>query len=150
MWPVSWSKTLNEIGFRKFPQDLRFVSEPRKIYGKIERPVSETLLLANRHDKLNVSGWATLPDSLDLPRIVMLSHSDRKSFFTSAYVTLDSPDIAEALSSKRYKKSRWSVEFSPKYMPRGETSIAAWVYDPEGKQFVKLDGEPKFKFVEEQ
>ena len=97
---------------------------------------------------LNLAGWAILPNRQELPKTVLLSSGSNRSFFANAVVNLDSLDVAKSLNSSKYNKVRWSVDISSKSLPIGESVIKAWVYDQEGKQFVKLNGEPKIKVVE--
>jgi hypothetical protein len=72
----------------------------------------------------------------------LISHNPDKSeaetILESASVRLPSPDVAEALQSKRYAQARWSVAVPIKQLPLGETALKAWVYDGKGRQFIKL------------
>ena len=145
----SWANSLEKIGFRNFTKNITFVSEPIKMHGDITLvKKSQDPLVIKKNENVIVSGWAILPDSIEMPRMVLLSHGSNKSFFASAYVNLDSPDIAKELNSERYNKARWLVDFSPKFLPLGRTVIKAWVYDASSKQFVKLNGELQVKVVE--
>ncbi len=142
----AYAESLDKIGFRNFPKTMDFISEPAKNYGHITNPTaSQNPLLIKKNEHLTISGWAILPDSIEMPKIVLLSHGSKKSFFTSAYVNLASPDIVKKLNSQRYTTARWLVDFSPKFMPLGKTVLKAWVYDSSRKQFVKLNGELEVK-----
>ncbi|HBE16940.1 MAG TPA: hypothetical protein DDW51_04840 [Cyanobacteria bacterium UBA11367] len=61
---------------------------------------------------------------------------------------MDRPDVAKAFGSSQYAQAGWQVDVFPKSLPLGETVIKAWVYNPDNKEFVKLNGEPKIKVVE--
>ena len=140
---------LEKLGFRKFPKDIAFITKPAKVHGYIDSPpTGETPFTLSKSESLNAAGWAILPDSSELPKTVLLSYGSNRSFFANALVNLDSFDVAKALNSSRFNKVRWSVNISPKSLPLGDTVIKAWVYDSSGKQFVKLNGEPKVKVVE--
>jgi hypothetical protein len=144
----SYAEILERLDLRNFPRNIAFVNDSPQGYGIIDIPPSNNLLAVKKNDNLTLAGWAILPGNPESPKVVFFSHGSHQSFFTSAYVNLDSPDVAKALNSKRYHKSRWSVAFSPSFMPLGETVIKAWVYDPYGKRFVNLTGKPQIKVVE--
>jgi hypothetical protein len=145
------AKTLQQIGLRQFPQTITFVANPAKNYGYLDTPsTTDAPAIIGRGcincDLVEAKGWAVLPDRAEPAQLVFLSYgSGTGTFFTSAYVNLDSPDIAKALQSDRFRKVRWAVKFAPDLLPLGETVIKAWVYDPDNKQFVKLNGAPKVR-----
>lgn len=144
------AKIIDKIGFRKLAKNIAFTNNPNKIYGYIDNPQTiEKPLTIKKSGTLRVAGWAILPDKLEQPKIALLSYSNQKSFFASAYVNLDSDDVAKALNSNRYKQARWGVTFSANSLPVGETTINAWVYNPDGKEFVKLNGGAKIIVEEE-
>lgn len=146
----------------KFLKDINFISEPVKGYGYIESfptgatpfslsksvPRGTTPFSLSKSQSLNVNGWAILPDSRELPNTVLLSYGSNRTFFASAVVNLDSPDVAKVMKSSQHSNVRWSVNISPKFLPLGETVIKAWVYDPFNKQLIKLSGELKLEVVE--
>jgi hypothetical protein len=135
---------LEKLSFRKFPKDITFITEPAKVYGYIDSPLTgETPFTLSQSGNLNAAGWAILPDNSELPKIVLFSYGSNKSFFANAVVNLDSPDVAKSLNSNRYNKVRWSANISPKSLPLGEAVIKAWVYDPSAKQLIKLNNELK-------
>ncbi len=144
----AFSESLAKVGLRSFPRDIAFVNNFTEVDGFIDIPPSNKLLIVTRKDNVTLAGWSILRNHLELPKIVLFSKGNNQSFFTSAYVNLDSPDVAKALNSRRYGKSRWAVIFSPISMPLGETTIKAWVYDSPGKKFVKLKSEPRVKVEE--
>ena len=141
-----FAKKLEKIGLREFPKDIKFINEPSQVYGIFDTgfPV-EKKTVVKRDGSLFAHGWAMFPDRLEQPGLVLLSHGNKKKFFASAHVHLDSPDVAKALNYSRYAKARWAVNFSAESLPVGETSIKAWVYDRAGNQFLKLKGEFKVK-----
>lgn len=140
------AEILDRIGFRKFPKDVAFITNSSKKYGYLDSPqTAEKPLVVKSSDRIRVAGWAILPEQRQPPTLVLLSYADQKLFFANAYVTLDSPDVAKALNSNLYRRVRWAVTFSANSLPIGETVINAWVYNPDGKQFVKLKGEAQVK-----
>ncbi|MDJ0674190.1 MAG: hypothetical protein QNJ36_02110 [Calothrix sp. MO_167.B42] len=150
--PVNLKKEaemLQRLGFREFPKDITFTTQPKKNYGYIDiPPTTDNALMLQRSGNIKLFGWAILPNSREQPKIVFLSYGDRQLFFANAVVELGRSDIEKSLNSSLYKNSGWKVELSLKSLPLGETVIKAWVYDPDNKQFVKLNGEPKIKVVE--
>lgn len=143
------SKTLQELEFRYFPQNMNFVLEAEQVHGYIDVPsTTEKFLTVSRSDTLNLLGWAILPEGKEQPPIVLLSYGNNQSFFATGLVNLNRPDVVTALNSKVYSKSGWEVNVSLNSTPLGETVIKAWVYDQNGKQFIKLNGELKIKVVQ--
>jgi len=137
---------LEEIKFRSFPKNLDFLAKPAKVYGVMEKPqLTHDYLSINKNENKNIlfSGWAIIPNQKELPKLALLSYQGQKSFFTTAYVAFPRPDIAQTLNSEQYTLSGWSVDYPTESMPLGEQVIQAWVYDKQGEQFVKLQGEVK-------
>ena len=145
---VTRAKDLNQIGFRNFPgKTIEFIAEPTRGYGYLETPAISKSPITVRRNCLNcgmitVSGWAILPEQAKPARLIFLSYAQNPDFFlTNAYVNLSSPDVAKVLGTERYNQARWQAAISPKLLPLGKTVFRAWVYDPDGKQFVRLRGE---------
>jgi hypothetical protein len=88
----------------------------------------------SRSSKIKVTGWATLPERSQTPELVLLSSDGDRSFFANATIV-----------NKSDNKVQWEAEISPQSLNREETAIKGWVYDREGKQFVKLNGEIKLR-----
>jgi hypothetical protein len=125
---------LERIGFRDFPKQIQF-TEPTKIYGQIEQPMTtDKPITLSRSSKIKVTGWATLPERSQTPELVLLSSDGDRSFFANATIV-----------NKSDNKVQWEAEISPQSLNREETAIKGWVYDREGKQFVKLNGEIKLR-----
>lgn len=125
---------LERIGFRDFPKQIQF-TEPTKIYGQIEQPMTtDKPITLSRSSKIKVTGWATLPERSKTPELVLLSSDGDRSFFANATIV-----------NKSDNKVQWEAEISPQSLNREETAIKGWVYDREGKQFVKLNGEIKLR-----
>lgn len=102
-----------------------------------EKPRKFFDLFNMKNSKITLRGWATLRESKQLPELVLFSYDNQQSFFANA----------EAIPKKSRKEVYWSGTFLVKGIPPGEHLIAAWVYDRNGKQFVKLDGEVKVKIA---
>lgn len=123
-----------KLGFRDFPRDLKFTAKPAQSHGLIAPLSSNELpLIIPRNNKITLRGWAALTDQQQLPELVLFSYDSQQSFFANA----------NAIPKKSGKAVYWSGTFLVKVIPPGEHLIAAWVYDRNGKQFVKLDGELK-------
>ena len=80
---------------------------------------------------------------------MLFSYGDNQSFFANATIKLNRLDVAKALNSNRYTQIGWKENILLSSLPVGKTAIKAWVYDREGKQFVKLKGEVRVKIVSE-
>ncbi|MEN9518674.1 MAG: hypothetical protein RLZZ381_1262 [Cyanobacteriota bacterium] len=142
------TKMLNQIGIRQDPESLNFLTAQNNSYGFIDSPQASEQALSIKKTCLNcaqeitVAGWAILPNELKPASLVLISHNPDKSeaetILESASVRLPSPDVAEALQSKRYAQARWSLAVPIKQLPLGETALKAWVYDGKGRQFIKL------------
>ena len=144
------AEILEKIGFRNFARDVAFITNPSAVYGYLDNPqTSEKPLIVRKSGTVRVAGWAFLPEKMGQANIALLSYGNNKSFFANAYVNLDSPDIAKALNSHKYKRVRWAVTFLANSLPVGDTTISAWVYNADGKQFVKLNGGAKVTVEEE-
>lgn len=143
------ARVLERLNFRKFPKNIAFITQPVKIHGYVDAPsTQENSLTVSKKGSLNTAGWAILPDTQKLPKIVLFSYASQRSFFASTVVNLDSPDVAKALKSNQYNKVRWFASISPKKLPLGDTVLKAWVYNPVDQQFIQLNGEPELKVVE--
>ncbi len=129
---------LDRIGWRKFAKNVKFIANPEKVYGYLDKPQTTDKLL-------KAAGWAVFPDNRKQPNIVLLSVGDKQSFFANAYVNLDSPDIAKTLKSQLYNNARWAVDVSGGDLAIAQTEIKAWVYNPVDNQFVRLKGEAQLK-----
>lgn len=140
---------LERLGWRRFPQNISFVTQPSKVHGYIDSPpTAANPTVVSKNGNLNVTGWGILPDTQKLPRLVLFSYGNSRSFFASAVINRDSPDVVKFLNSNQYNNVRWSVNISPKSLPLGVTAIKAWVYNPSTQQFIQLSGEAKIKVVE--
>src|SRR5579859_810191 len=139
---------LNEIGFLHLASNLAFVDHPLPDCGLFESADGSGDLLHLRRDKdeVTVSGWASLPQGRGLPKVVMISYGERKTFITGAVVGwVDRPDIAALRRDPRYFHSGWKVSFPAKFLPAGEGVLKAWVYDAAEKKFIRMpeSGEEK-------
>ncbi|NHC34288.1 hypothetical protein [Scytonema millei] len=145
----NYAETLEEIGLREFPKDISFMTKPIKSYGSLDYPSTTKNSITNsRNGRINLSGWCTLPNSQELPKIVLFSYGSSKSFFADVLVNPGSSNIAKAFNFNRINKIRWNANISTKFLPLGETVIKAWIYEPADKQFIKLNGEIKVNVVE--
>ena len=141
---------LDRIGFRKIAQNIPFINNPNAVYGYVDDPQTPNKSLrVKKSDKIRVAGWAIFPKQPEQPSIVLLSYGNNQSFFANAYVNLDSPDLAKTLNSNLYRQRRWNVTFTANFLPVGETIITAWVYNPNHRQFIKLNGGAKVTVEEE-
>ncbi|MET0111674.1 MAG: hypothetical protein ABWU13_04680 [Limnospira maxima] len=116
-----------------------FNRQPESIYGYINLPLA-TLTL-NPGDRFMLNGWAAFGDRDQQPDRVFFSYSDQDFFFADTAIDLETPQVAEYFHSDRYSKSGWIAELSAPDIPPGETTIHAWVYDPDRGEFVTLQRE---------
>lgn len=143
------SGILEEIGFRKFPKNISFINEPARSYGYLDSPYTKaTPITTSRNGTLDIAGWVSLPNSHEIPNMVLLSYGRNKSFFADALVNPDSLIVDKNPNSIQSYKVGWSANISFKSLPIGETIIKAWIYEPASKQFIKLDGELQVNVVE--
>ena len=145
-----WTSSLERLGFRDFPRDIKFTPDPSKVHGYIDSPhPSEQPLILSRSSSVRLSGWAILPERRQQPRVVLFSYGDNQSFFADAQVNLNRPDVAKVLKSNRYTQVGWEKNILLSPLPLGDTVIQAWVYDRQGKQFVKLNRQVRVNIVNE-
>lgn len=73
----------------------------------------------------------------------LFSRGNQQTFFANANVGLNSPDIAQVLNSPLYNYARWEVTISTVQLDNdlGNTKVKAWVYNPDGNEFIPLKGE---------
>ncbi|MGL5082119.1 MAG: hypothetical protein ACRC8A_11595 [Microcoleaceae cyanobacterium] len=133
---------MERIGFREFSRKASFLEDAKQDYGYISFPqTTEQSITLNHNDQVLINGWAILPNCQKQPNLVFLSSNHQKSFFANADINLESLDVAQFLNSDCYTRSRWSLKFSARYLPVGETVVHGWVYEPDTNQFVRLRGE---------
>lgn len=143
------STILEELKFRNFPHNIKFVTQSEKNYGYIDIPPTiEQPLNIRRSDTLKLLGWAILPEPQKQPLIVLLSYGNNQSFFATGLVNSNRPDVVTALNSSLYNISGWETNVFVKAIPVGETVIKAWVYDRKYQQFIQLNGKPKINLLE--
>lgn len=141
-WIREGVEHLQNAKVRKFAQNVIFKAEPQQLYGYIDDPLtSKQPLIVKQQDQLTLRGWAIFPESKKQPQLVFFAQENHRSFFANAQVGLPSPDIAEALNSSRYNQARWQIEIPAETLPVGQTTLKAWVYDPEQNAFIQLKGE---------
>ena len=143
------AEILNDLDFLHLASNMAFVDHPCSECGSFESADgSGDLMHLRRHkDELTVSGWASLPGGRGLPKVVMISYGEQKTFITGAVVGwVNRPDIAALQRDPRYLHSGWSVSFPAKFLPPGEGRLKAWVYDAAEKRFIRLPetGETRF------
>jgi hypothetical protein len=135
--PRSMINVLDQLKLRKPAQQVTFAPvDPR--YGAITSPPSQDSIAATNLETIQVAGWAAFPDSIRQPTYVLFSVGDRTSFFASAFIKLDSPDVAKQLQSDRFNRARWEVKLPLISLPPGKNTIKAWVFDEDRNRFVLL------------
>ncbi|MGJ3245359.1 MAG: hypothetical protein ACFE0I_04705 [Elainellaceae cyanobacterium] len=151
---------LETLGFRDFPETAQFISNPDKIHGdwNVDRshsnetdPNERKRLILARNEELQVSGWAILPERREIPSLILLSYGRRRkpNFFMSSSIDKPSPEAVKAYDSERYSNAGWKTTISLSALPPGKTAIRAWVYDPDIKGFVGLNGKLKLNILDE-
>jgi hypothetical protein len=140
-WIRDGVESLQNIPLRQFAQNITFKRNTPEIYGYIDIPQNQNnLIQLNPGETLTLSGWAIFPNLETQPSLVFLSQDNRQSFFANAKVNLASPDIAETLNNPQYQRQRWNVILSTDSLPSQPTEIKAWVYHPQQKQLLQLQG----------
>ncbi len=140
---------VERAGLRRFPRDVPFVNSPKRDHGVVDWPVvTGTPLVVRRNEAVKIDGWAVLREAHRAADLVLLSYDEEKSFFATAWVERESGDVAQALRSRRYARARWTVEVPAARLPAGDVTLKAWVYDPYGRRFVLLKGQPRLTVVE--
>ena len=135
------AELLNEIGFLHLASGLSFTEQPSEDCGAFESADGSGSLLHLRRskDEITVSGWASLPGGRGLPKVVLISYGDQRTFIAGAAVgTVSRPDIAARRRDPRYVNAGWKVSFPAQFLPLGEGSLKAWVYDSAEKQFIRI------------
>jgi hypothetical protein len=91
-------------------------------------------------DAIRVSGWAVIPGRERLPKFVLISVDDARVFIMAAWIgTVERPDAARMTGMPQALKSGWSVSIPAAFLPAGESTLKAWVYDAEQQEFVRLN-----------
>jgi hypothetical protein len=145
---------LNQIGFLHLASDVNFVDPAPAQDGSFESAdgSADLLHLRRSKDEVTVSGWASLPGNRGVPKVVLISYGEQKTFITGAVVGwVDRPDVAAMRGDPRYLHSGWKVSFPTKFLPPGEGVLKAWVYDAVEKRFLRLPetgGEKRFRVEE--
>lgn len=140
------AEIMEKLGWREFPQNLKFIKQPKQNYGYLDNSQTTAKPLVIKGDEtFSLGGWAIIPDKKQQPNLVLLSYGENQYFFANAIVSLESNDISKVLKSKLYSRARWKVKFSAKSLPTGETVIKAWVYNYKKQEFVKLNNELNVK-----
>lgn len=140
------AEIMDKLYFREFPLDANLnLPMPNQTYGNIDKPASnEKPLIVNKNSTgFSIAGWAILPETKKNPQVVFLSNNKSKSFFATAIINTERPDVAAYFKNKRFLKSGWAVDISSASLPPGKTIINAWVYDASNDRFFKLKGEAK-------
>lgn len=141
-WIREGVEHLQNAKVRNFAQNVIFKAEAEKNYGYIDDPLTpQQPLKLQQQEQLTLRGWAIFPQSQKQPQLVFLAQGNQRSFFANAQVGLPSPDIAEVLNSSRYDHARWQIKIPAETLPLGQTTLKAWVYDPEQNAFIQLKGE---------
>jgi len=147
------AEVFNDLDFLHLASNLTFVDQPSPEYGLFESAdgSGDLLHLRRGKDEVTVSGWASLPQRQGLPKVVMISYGDRKTFIAAAAVgSVPRPDMAALRLDSQYFHSGWKASFPASFLPAGESVLKAWVYDSAEKKFVRLPeagGEQQFRIV---
>jgi hypothetical protein len=140
-WIRDGVESLQNISLREFADNLTFNTNLEETYGYLDIPQNQdNVIQLNPNETLTLSGWAIFPDIKTQPSLVFLSQDNHQSFFANAQVNLPSPDIAETFNNPQYHQRRWNVILSTASLPSQPTEIQAWVYHPQQKQLLQLQG----------
>ena len=145
-----FAESLEKIGFRNFPNDLKFIDQPITIAGSIDDTQQTTQYLdLLQTASVPLDGWIMPIEGSKLPTVVLFSYEDNELFFASAFVHEKRPDVVEYYNLNGSPKIGWRTSISLKSLPLGEHIIKAWVYDRKNKQFIKLHKEVKIRVLKE-
>ncbi len=135
------AETLDTLGFRKVVRHVPFVETPSKLYGEFDFSTKADQAHPIRiGDAIRVSGWAVVPGRERLPKFVLISVGDARVFIMAAWIgTVERPDAARMTGMPQALKSGWSVSIPAAFLPAGESTLTAWVYDAEQQEFVRLN-----------
>lgn len=142
-WIQDGVKQLQSVNLRNLVNNITFKTESEQLYGYIDFPLSgDQPLKLKAKDDLTLKGWAIFPQQQNQPQLVFFSQGNQRSFFAQANVGLNSPDIAQVLDSPLYDHARWEVTIPAVqlHQGRGNITIKAWVYNPDGNEFIPLKG----------
>ncbi|MGL5133736.1 MAG: hypothetical protein ACRC78_14520 [Planktothrix sp.] len=145
-WIQDGVKQLQNVNLRNWQNNIKFKTESEQLYGYIDFPLSrEQPLKLKPQDFVTFKGWAIFPQQQNQPQLVFFSQGNQRSFFAQANVGLNSPDIAQVLDSRLYNHARWEVTIPAVqlHQGRGNTTIKAWVYNPNKNEFIPLQGAVK-------
>ncbi|CAD5927730.1 hypothetical protein NO976_01546 [Planktothrix agardhii] len=143
-WIQDGVKQLQGVNLRNWANNITFKTESEQLYGYIDFPLfGDQPLKLKPKDDLTLKGWAIFPQQQNQPQLVFLSRGNQQTFFANANIGLNSPDIAQVLSSPLYNYARWEVTIPTVqlYNDLGNTRVKAWVYNPDGNEFIPLKGE---------
>jgi hypothetical protein len=135
------SELLDQVGFRHLASGVAFEDHPSAEYGSFESAEGsgDLLHLRRSKDEVTVSGWASLPGGRGLPKIVLISCGEQKTFITGAWVgRMERPDVAALRREARYFHAGWKVSFPTEFLPPGPGVLKAWVYDAAEKKFLRM------------
>ncbi len=141
---------LNDLDFLHLASGVTFVDHPSPDKGSLESADgSGDLSHLRSKDEVTVSGWASPPEVRGVPKLILISYGNQRTFITGAVVGgVARPDLAALRRDPRYLHSGWTVSFPAKFLPPGEGILKAWVYDSTEKKFTRLaesGGEKQFK-----
>lgn len=148
-WIQDGVKQLQAVNLRNWANYITFKTESEQLYGYIDFPLSsDQPLKLKPKDSVTFKGWAIFPQQQNQPQLVFFSRGNQRSFFAQANVGLKSPDIAQVLDSPLYNHGRWEVTIPAVQLHKnlGNTTVKAWVYHPNGNEFIPLKGEVKIIF----
>ncbi|SKB12150.1 conserved membrane hypothetical protein [Planktothrix sp. PCC 11201] len=148
-WIQDGVKQLQSVNLRNWANHITFKTESEQLYGYIDFPLSsDQPLKLKPQDSVTFKGWAIFPQQQNQPQLVFFSRGNQRSFFAQANIGLNSPDIAQVLDSTLYNYARWEVTIPTVQLHNGlgNTTVKAWVYNPNGNEFIPLKGEVKIIF----
>ncbi|WP_043937961.1 hypothetical protein [Planktothrix rubescens] len=143
-WIQDGVKQLQGVNLRNWANNITFKTESEQLYGYIDFPLfGDQPLKLKPKDDLTLKGWAIFPQQQNQPQLVFFSRGNQQTFFANANVGLNSPDIAQVLNSPLYNYARWEVTIPTVQLDNdlGNTKVKAWVYNPDGNEFIPLKGE---------
>ena len=94
-----------------------------------------------RNDRVELSGWAILPEKQKPADAVYLSYGDENQLIAVGKVNQNRSDVAEVLSVFEYSNSGWFIRVPTTVLPLGNTVLKVWAYDAETETLTQIGSE---------
>jgi hypothetical protein len=148
---LPWVEIAASAGFKTLVSQAMFVEDVSREVGRVERREfrdTDRSIPGAWRDGLEpttavlVSGWAVAPEGRAAADLVLVGCQQAQRFVTAAIPRKDRPDLALArwLADSRVG---WEVSVPTALLPASGCELAAWVYSPSTREFVRLPGQDR-------